>query len=99
MYSGTRCRNCLRIKGQPAVVGYVPVAAPGYAPGYYAPAAYTPVYGNTEAAVNYGPAVAAPTATQRAAYAAPIQQLVCPACKSPVQAGMTFCPWCRRPFG
>ncbi len=91
MYGGTRCRNCLRIKGQPAVVGYVPMV-PG---AYMAPAAYAlPGYG---APVVVMPA--APSATQRAAYAPPVQQLVCPACRSPVQAGMQFCPWCNRPFG
>ena len=91
VYPGTRCRNCLRIKGQPAVVGYVPMVPGGYmaptayaVPGYAAPVMMVP---------------AAPTATQRAAYAPPVQQLVCPACRSPVQAGMQFCPWCNRPFG
>jgi hypothetical protein len=89
MYPGTRCRNCLKVKGGPDVnMGYVPVVPVAYGPYGYPPAA---------APVMVMPA--APTATQRAAYAPPVQQFVCPACRSPVQAGMQFCPWCNRPFG
>ena len=85
MYPGKRCRNCLRIKGGPAVsLGYVPMVPVAYGAPGQPPVMMMPV---------------APTATQRAAYAPPVQQLVCPACRSPVQAGMQFCPWCNRPFG
>ena len=100
LYPGTRCRNCLRIKGQPAVA-YVPMTPALYyqataAPGYSMPG-YAPL-----GAPGYAPAAlvapAAPSPMVRAAYAPPIQQLICPACNSPVQAGMQFCPWCNRPF-
>lgn len=104
---GVRCRNCLKIKGQPGS-GYVPVQAvyyppppgygappmtPGYPPPGYGPAAY-PAPGYAPAPIMAPP----PPAAHQAAFAPPVQQLLCPACRSPVQAGMAFCPWCNRPF-
>jgi hypothetical protein len=103
---GTWCRNCLRIKGQPAVAympmvpGSYPVAAaaPAYAPGYAPtaapPAAFVPGYGPPPPAA----APWAPPPSSPAAQAPAIQQLICPSCRSPVQPGMASCPWCAVPF-